>query len=97
MVGSDALGERVAALSPDVHCFGHTHFAWDTVDAATGTRFVQAPLATPAERRQRPGSLLLLPRGEAGGGWQEGRRSAFEDALRARGEDAPWLPACVGW
>lgn len=27
--GSQALGARIAALAPDVHIFGHTHFSWD--------------------------------------------------------------------
>jgi hypothetical protein len=28
VVGSTLLGERVEALRPDVHIFGHTHFGW---------------------------------------------------------------------
>ena len=28
IVGSDYLASRVATLRPDMHCFGHTHFAW---------------------------------------------------------------------
>ena len=28
--GSVPLGQRVAALKPDVHIFGHSHFSWDT-------------------------------------------------------------------
>ena len=42
---------RRASLQPDVHVFGHTHFGWDaTLD---GTRYVQACLAYPRERRDR--------------------------------------------
>jgi predicted phosphodiesterase len=65
-VGSDPLGRRVAKLRPDVHVFGHTHFGWDaTID---GVRYVQAALATPAERAGRPGSLQVsdTPVGVAG-------------------------------
>lgn len=29
--GSDPLAARVAALKPDVHVYGHTHFTQDTV------------------------------------------------------------------
>ena len=29
IVGSDYLRKRVDELNPDVHIFGHTHFAWD--------------------------------------------------------------------
>ena len=53
-VGSDALAARVAALAPEVHVFGHTHFSWDArlpSCGAPGTRFVQWPLAYPSERR----------------------------------------------
>ena len=50
-VGSTFLERRVASLKPDVHVFGHTHFGWDaTLD---GTRYVQACLAYPRERRDR--------------------------------------------
>ena len=57
-VGSRPLGRRVGALAPDMHAFGHTHFGWDaTLD--DGVRYVQAPLATPSERKLRPRSLLV--------------------------------------
>ena len=50
-VGSTFLERRVARLQPDVHVFGHTHFGWDaTLD---GTRYVQACLTYPRERRDR--------------------------------------------
>lgn len=89
-VGSQPLGARVAALQPDLHVFGHTHFGWvkppssllrrsppsaialllaptlrhppllwwqdATID---GVRYVQAPLATPAERSRRMPSLKI--------------------------------------
>ena len=48
MAGSAALGARVRALAPDVHVFGHTHFAWD--GEAEGIRCVQAPAGYPKER-----------------------------------------------
>lgn len=50
-VGSDPLASRLAALRPDVHVFGHTHFSWDA--SLHGTRFVQWPLAYPSERARR--------------------------------------------
>jgi hypothetical protein len=56
-VGSDYLQRRVAALSPSLHVFGHTHFGWDaTVD---GVRYVQAALGYPHERKQRMPSLYV--------------------------------------
>jgi Icc-related predicted phosphoesterase len=39
VVGSTPLQERVEALRPDIHLFGHTHFGWDqTID---GVRYMQ--------------------------------------------------------
>ena len=29
VAGSEPLAGRVAALRPDIHLFGHTHFSWD--------------------------------------------------------------------
>eukprot|EP00967_Tisochrysis_lutea_P102484 scaffold154328_cov32-Tisochrysis_lutea.AAC.1 len=56
-VGSIPLGRRVQSLEPDLHVFGHTHFGWDaTID---GVRYLQAALATPAERARRPRSLQV--------------------------------------
>ncbi|KAG2496276.1 hypothetical protein HYH03_005509 [Edaphochlamys debaryana] len=56
-VGSTYLGRRLRRLRPDLHIFGHTHFAWDLhVD---GIRCLQAPLAYPSERRFRLRSLVL--------------------------------------
>jgi len=49
--GSIPLAERIEALKPDIHLFGHTHFAWDT--EIKGTRYIQAPLAAPRERIRR--------------------------------------------
>ncbi|KFM28617.1 hypothetical protein F751_6376 [Auxenochlorella protothecoides] len=55
--GSDALQARVTALRPDIHIFGHTHFAWDaTLD---GTRYIQAPLCSFRERSRRLQTLRL--------------------------------------
>lgn len=50
-VGSDSLGERVKALQPDVHLFGHSHFSWDAT--VQSVRCIQAPLCYPAERAAR--------------------------------------------
>lgn len=56
-VGSRFLGDRVQKLRPDLHCFGHTHIAWDaTLD---GIRYVQAALAYEHEWRTRPHSLKI--------------------------------------
>tara|TARA_B110001452_G_scaffold89952_1_gene73862 strand:- start:94 stop:1227 length:1134 start_codon:yes stop_codon:yes gene_type:complete len=104
-VGSRPLGERVAALRPHVHCFGHSHFGWDlTVE---GTRYVQAALATPGERRRRMPSLaigdierepLQLYDGEKGE-WCAPHSAAWSDHYRrhARSPDdvrpAPWVLA----
>jgi predicted phosphohydrolase len=49
--GSVPLAKRIEALKPDIHLFGHTHFAWDT--EIKGTRYIQAPLAAPLERHRR--------------------------------------------
>jgi hypothetical protein len=36
-VGSLPLGRRLQRLRPDIHIFGHTHFAWDaTIDGERG-------------------------------------------------------------
>lgn len=48
-VGSDFLAARMAQLQPDVHVFGHTHFSYDV--SLRGTRYVQWPLAYPAEQK----------------------------------------------
>ncbi|CAK9022324.1 unnamed protein product [Durusdinium trenchii] len=55
-VGSLLLGERVKRLSPDLHVFGHTHYGWST--SLDGTRFLQACLAYPRERSDRPFSVF---------------------------------------
>ncbi|KAK9829451.1 hypothetical protein WJX72_005956 [[Myrmecia] bisecta] len=57
-VGSDPLGQRVAALKPDIHIFGHTHFSWDAT--LQGTRHIQAPLCGPSERQRRLRSILTF-------------------------------------
>jgi predicted phosphodiesterase len=55
--GSLLLKERVALLHPDVHVFGHTHFAWDS--KVGGTRYIQAPLCSPLERERRFQSICF--------------------------------------
>lgn len=54
-VGSSFLGERLKRWAPDVHVFGHTHYGWCSIH--DGTRFVQACLAYPRERVDRPFSV----------------------------------------
>merc|ERR1712154_399848 len=56
VAGSLLLGERVQRLAPDLHIFGHTHYAWAA--QLDGTRFVQACLAYPLERVERPFSVI---------------------------------------
>eukprot|EP00048_Salpingoeca_helianthica_P023833 m.27527 g.27527 ORF g.27527 m.27527 type:complete len:351 (+) comp9022_c0_seq2:266-1318(+) len=56
MAGSSFLARRVTALRPAIHIFGHTHFGWDATH--DGTRFVQAPLCYPTERRRFSSSYL---------------------------------------
>ncbi|CAJ1390409.1 unnamed protein product [Effrenium voratum] len=55
--GSQFLQRRVQRLNPQLHLFGHTHFAWD--QALEGVRYVQAPLGSPRERLARPRSMRL--------------------------------------
>ncbi|CAE8608863.1 unnamed protein product, partial [Polarella glacialis] len=54
-VGSKSLGERVKQLSPDLHVFGHTHYGW--CHDLDGIRYLQACLAYPRERVERPFSV----------------------------------------
>lgn len=55
--GSKPLANRLRALQPDMHIFGHTHFSWDAT--IEGVRYIQAPLCGPSERRRRPRSLTF--------------------------------------
>ena len=42
-IGSDPLAARLAALRPDVHIFGHTHFSWNMqMDGAPVELLMQA-------------------------------------------------------
>jgi hypothetical protein len=63
--GSAYLGKRVAALKPSIHCFGHTHFAWDMV-CDDGVRYIQAALSNPTERMSRWHTLQIGDFGRAG-------------------------------
>lgn len=55
--GSLLLKERVANICPDIHVFGHTHFAWDSKIGKT--RYIQAPLCSPSERQRRFQSICF--------------------------------------
>ncbi len=89
--GSARLGRRVQTMAPDVHVFGHTHFAWDmTLD---GVRYIQAALGYPTERRSRwhtlqvgefgaQGPLLLWDSDAARGGG--GGRAGIVPKLECR-------------
>lgn len=54
-VGSLALGHRVQKLSPDLHIFGHTHYGWS--QELDGIKYLQACVAYPRERAERPFSV----------------------------------------
>jgi predicted phosphohydrolase len=65
--GSLLLGDRVGKLAPDLHVFGHTHYAW--AQELGGVRYVQACLAYPRERDERPFSVKCSDKS------RDGRRS----------------------
>ena len=58
-VGSNFLGARVARLKPDVHVFGHTHFAYDLTLPDDGIRYLQAALSYPNERQSRMSTIAI--------------------------------------
>eukprot|EP01065_Artemidia_motanka_P024368 TRINITY_DN29023_c0_g1_i1.p1 TRINITY_DN29023_c0_g1~~TRINITY_DN29023_c0_g1_i1.p1 ORF type:complete len:364 (+),score=58.79 TRINITY_DN29023_c0_g1_i1:87-1094(+) len=85
-VGSAPLRERVRDLRPAIHCFGHTHFGWDST--VEGVRCVQPCVAYPREReaRRRSGlsvsaDIVHLPLllWQAEGGWGERRSCLWSD------------------
>ena len=51
IVGSDWLRRRVEQLQPDMHYYGHTHFAWDMV--LEKVRYISWPLGSPGEQARR--------------------------------------------
>jgi hypothetical protein len=55
-VGSDILRDRLQALRPDVHIFGHTHFAWDATISLDedGVNAVHGAPPQPAPARVAP-------------------------------------------
>ena len=64
-VGSHFLGRRVERLAPDVHVFGHTHFAWCA--KLGGCTYIQNAMAYPRERERRLASLTLAPESTTSG------------------------------
>ncbi|CAK9113809.1 unnamed protein product [Durusdinium trenchii] len=72
--GSLFLQERVRALKPQLHLFGHTHFAWD--QDFQERRYVSAPLGSPKEWRMRPRSMKL--QGGARATRKDGRKEMWE-------------------
>ena len=52
-IGSQPLANRIHALQPNLHVFGHTHFGWDATFEDDGVRYIQAALAYPTERCTR--------------------------------------------
>mmetsp|Transcript_113626 Transcript_113626/g.332021 ORF Transcript_113626/g.332021 Transcript_113626/m.332021 type:complete len:458 (-) Transcript_113626:32-1405(-) len=102
MAGSDALRRRVTAMKPDLHVFGHSCFGWDAV--ISGTRFVQAPLATLDQRlvgdtaignfpNFESGEPLMLRQGQAWAepyvaGWSEYYKKYPREAHEARAMDS---------
>lgn len=85
--GSAALGRRVAALRPDIHVFGHSHFAWDsTLDgelAATPPGAWQPHVCCWTCKHQR---ILRMPRLPA-------RRRALHPGAAVRAGRAAAPPA----
>mmetsp|Transcript_6521 Transcript_6521/g.15027 ORF Transcript_6521/g.15027 Transcript_6521/m.15027 type:complete len:363 (-) Transcript_6521:111-1199(-) len=61
-VGSRHLGERIRRMAPDLHIFGHTHYGWSA--QLDGTHYLQACVAYPRERTDRPFSVYCT--GEEG-------------------------------
>ncbi len=83
-VGSVPLLHTLLALRPQLHVFGHTHFAWDA--EASGIRCIQAPLCYPNERRHRLRSIVV------GSQWSE----VDEDMPPCDDVAMPdWLPVLV--
>ena len=96
--GSDYLGARVAALSPDCHIFGHTHFTQD--QTINNTRFVQWPLGYPRDQKmRRDGGAGWEPLAvwdtEAGGATAE-RRAYWSDYYR-NNKRAPHIVNPAPW
>ena len=100
--GSLFLQRRLKTLKPQLHLFGHTHFAWD--DDREGVRYVSAPLGSPKEWLQRPRSMrlegglpCLLYRGrKSSQKWSKRRRALWSDyyAVQERRPTealGPWL------
>ncbi|KAH8057498.1 calcineurin-like phosphoesterase [Aureococcus anophagefferens] len=56
-VGSDFLEARVRALDADIHCFGHTHFSWDSTENGT----LRAALPRHARRGEAARGSVLWP------------------------------------
>lgn len=72
--GSDPLAARVAALAPDAHVFGHTHFTQDHI-GSDGVRYVQWPLGYPRDQRGRR---------DGGAGWEPLLLYDSEEGLTAQ-------------
>ena len=62
----------MSALQPDIHLFGHTHFAVD--DTLGGVRYIQAPLCSPLERQRRLRTI----------GFETSMAAALEDPVAAK-------------
>ncbi|KAG2434744.1 hypothetical protein HXX76_007632 [Chlamydomonas incerta] len=102
-VGSTYLGRRLRRLRPHMHIFGHTHFAWDAEH--DGVRYVQAPLAYPAERRFRLRSLVMKQEAAAaaagagtaaGAGSGSSRKRGLEEDVSDDAEDGKRAAAAAG-
>lgn len=94
-VGSRFLAAQVTALQPDIHIFGHTHFAWD--QTVKGIRCIQPPLCYPGERASRMKTIRMNGLNAA---WTPARLPNGEqpapdptDGSVAEGlSPVPWLP-----
>eukprot|EP00913_Durusdinium_trenchii_P023766 g22320.t1 len=85
--GSLFLQERVRALKPQLHLFGHTHFAWD--QDFQERRYVSAPLGSPKEWRMRPRSMKLQ------GGARATRKDGRKEMWERLEEFYHWIPQCL--
>ncbi len=83
--GSLPLGARVRALAPDIHVFGHTHFAWDAK--------LPLPLPPSSSLQERIGSSGVNDAGDSrkDGEWERGED--VSEMTRAEGKATRYIQA----
>ena len=77
-IGSRFLTERVEALRPDVHVFGHTHFGWDATLSPSSSPS-SAAAAPPSVRGATEGGAAEAVAGRARGAGDEDDAGDAED------------------